>query len=76
TDLREQENGDQGFRLVRARIHGVVLRIYLHVGDMHDGLELPSYNLRPPFRSPREFDTPGPETNIADIDHAQEREED
>ncbi|KAG3132861.1 hypothetical protein PC128_g26421 [Phytophthora cactorum] len=43
---------------------------------MHDGLELPSYNLRPPFRSPREFDTPGPETNIADIDHAQEREED
>ncbi|KAG3102454.1 hypothetical protein PI124_g8132 [Phytophthora idaei] len=61
SDLREQENGDQGFRLVRARIHGVVLPIYLHMGDMHDGLKLPSYGLRPPLRPPREFDTSDPE---------------
>jgi hypothetical protein len=71
-ELQEQDESDQGYHLIRARLHGVVVPIFLHVADMREALGLPPYSLRPPFRPPRYFDTPDPQADMEDADHAPE----
>ncbi|KAG2778618.1 hypothetical protein Pcac1_g11201 [Phytophthora cactorum] len=50
TAQHQQQAADE-YRLVRARMHGVVVPLFLNVSDLRDTLELPAYSLRPRFES-------------------------
>ncbi|KAG6950614.1 hypothetical protein JG688_00014086 [Phytophthora aleatoria] len=65
----QQQAADEN-RLVRARMHGVVVPLFLHVSDFRDTLELPAYSLRTQFRKPRDLGTPDPAQDIEDADNA------
>lgn len=65
----DQRPEDEAYHLVRARMHGVIVPLFLNVSDLRAAIGLPPYSLRPPYRAPREFDTPEPAEDIEDVDH-------
>ncbi|KAG6951904.1 hypothetical protein JG687_00013324 [Phytophthora cactorum] len=57
-------------RLVRARMHGVAVALFLNVSGFRDTQELPTYSLRTPFREPRDLGTPDLAQDMEDENHA------
>ncbi|RLN76932.1 hypothetical protein BBJ28_00016433, partial [Nothophytophthora sp. Chile5] len=78
--MDEEMAGDQQlasleYCLIRIKIQDVPVPIQVNVRDLRAALGLPGYSLRPPFRAPTTINTPGPEEDMEDVDHADEMEQ-
>ncbi|RLN92589.1 hypothetical protein BBJ28_00026783 [Nothophytophthora sp. Chile5] len=78
--MDEEMAGDQQLAsleccLIRIKIQDVPVPIQVNVRDLRAALGLPGYSLRPPFRAPTTINTPGPEEDMEDVDHADEMEQ-
>ncbi|KAE9354692.1 hypothetical protein PF008_g4414 [Phytophthora fragariae] len=69
--LRSQQDATEGYHLVRARIHGVVVPLYLNVANLRDALALLPYSSRLPFWEPLDLTTPDPAQDMEDVDHVE-----
>ncbi|KAG3227646.1 hypothetical protein PC129_g1817 [Phytophthora cactorum] len=72
--VEQQRRCDGEYHLVRVRMHGTPVPMYLNVSDLREALGLPKYSLRPPHRNSLQLERPDPAVDMADIDHEGETE--
>ncbi|KAG3144821.1 hypothetical protein C6341_g18631 [Phytophthora cactorum] len=72
--VEQQRRCDGEYHVVRVRMHGTPVPMYLNVSDLREALGLPQYSLRPPHRDSLQLETPDPAVDMADIDHEGETE--
>lgn len=71
--MAEQEvRSNSEYRVVRIKLHGVPVPLEVNIQDLRYALGLPSYSLRPLFRTPPNIGTPDPINNVEDDDHVDE----
>ncbi|KAE9091641.1 hypothetical protein PF010_g18109 [Phytophthora fragariae] len=69
-----QRRCDREYHLVRVRMHGTSVPMFLNVSDQREALGLPHYSLRSPYRDSLQLETPDPAVDMTDIDHEGEAE--